>query len=63
MGVIKSLEKTNMLKSAGIPEYYLGVNVELIGDAWMNQGLGLTISSKTYIQNVIAKFKSLLERS
>jgi hypothetical protein len=33
MAVIKSLEKTYMFKSAGIPEYYLGGNVEFLGDA------------------------------
>jgi hypothetical protein len=31
MTVIKSLEKTYMLKSVGIPEYYLGGNVEFLG--------------------------------
>jgi hypothetical protein len=41
MSVIKSLEKTYMLKSVGIPEYYSGGNVELLGEAWKNQGLGL----------------------
>jgi hypothetical protein len=46
-----------MLKSVGIPEYYLGVNVEFLGEAWKNQGLGLAISAKTYIQNVIPKFE------
>jgi hypothetical protein len=30
MAVIKSLEKTYMLKSVGIPEYYLGGNVEFL---------------------------------
>jgi hypothetical protein len=29
IAVIKSLEKTYMLKSVGIPEYYLGGNVEM----------------------------------
>jgi hypothetical protein len=29
MEVIKSLEKTYMLKNVGIPEYYLGGNVEI----------------------------------
>jgi hypothetical protein len=29
-----------MLKSLGIPEYYLGGNVELLGEAWKNQGIG-----------------------
>jgi hypothetical protein len=59
MGVIKSLEKIYVLKGVDIPEYYLGGNVEILGDAWKNQGLGLAISAKTYIQNVIPKFESL----
>jgi hypothetical protein len=61
MAVIKSLEKTYMLKSVGIPEYYLGVNVEFLGEAWKNQGLasGLALSEKTYIRNVIPKFEGL----
>jgi hypothetical protein len=45
MAVIKSLEKTYMLKSVGIPEYYLGGNVEFLGEAWENQGLGLALSA------------------
>jgi hypothetical protein len=59
MTVIKSLEKTYRLKSVGIPEYYLGGNVEFLGEAWNNQGLGLALSAKTYIQNVIPKFEGL----
>jgi hypothetical protein len=59
MAVIKSLEKTYILKSVGIPEYHLGGNVEFLGEAWKNQGLGLAISAKTYIQNVILKFEGL----
>jgi hypothetical protein len=63
MAVIKLLEKTYMLKSVGILECYLGENVELLGESWKNQGLGLALSAKTYIQNVIPKFESLLSRS
>jgi hypothetical protein len=63
MEVIKSLEKTYMLKSVGIPEYYLGRNVEFLGEAWKNQGLGLALSAKTYIQNVIPKFEGLMAKS
>jgi hypothetical protein len=48
-----------MLKSVGIPEYYLGGNVKFLGEAWKNQGLGLALSAKTYIQNVIPKFEGL----
>jgi hypothetical protein len=59
MEVIKSLEKIYLLNNVGIPEYYLGGNVEFFGDSWKNQGLGLVISAITYIQNVIPKFESL----
>jgi hypothetical protein len=48
-----------MLKSVGIPEYYLGGNVEFLGEAWKNQGLRLALSAKIYIQNVIPKFEDL----
>jgi hypothetical protein len=60
MAVIKSLEKTYMLKSVGIPEYYLCRSIEFLGKAWKNQGLRLALSAKTYIQNVIPKFECLL---
>jgi hypothetical protein len=59
MAVIKSLEKIYMLKSVGIPEFYLGGNVELLGYSWKNQGLELALSAKTYIQSVIPKFEGL----
>jgi hypothetical protein len=48
-----------MLKSVGIPEYYLGGNVEFLGEAWKNQELGLALSAKTYIQNIIPKVEGL----
>jgi hypothetical protein len=59
MEVIKSLEKTYMLKTVGIPEYYFVVNVEFLGEAWKNQRLRLALSIKTYIQNIILKFQGL----
>jgi hypothetical protein len=59
MAVIKSLEKTYMLKSVRILEYFLSGNVKFLGEAWKNQGLGLALSAKTYIQNVIPKFEGL----
>jgi hypothetical protein len=59
MAVIKSLENTNTLRYVGVPEYYLGGNMEFLEEAWKNQGLGLTLSANTYIQNVIPKFEGL----
>jgi hypothetical protein len=55
MAVIKSLEKTYILQSVDIPEYYLGGNVEFLGKAWKNHGLVSVNSEKIYIQNVIPK--------
>jgi hypothetical protein len=46
-----------------IPEYYVGVNVEFLGLLWKNQGLGLAISARTCIQNVISKFDNNLSKS
>jgi hypothetical protein len=48
-----------MLNSVGIPEYYLGANVEFLGESWKNQGLGLALSENIHIQNVIPKFEGL----
>jgi hypothetical protein len=33
--------------------------VELLGEAWKNQRLGLALSTKTYIQNTVPKFEGL----
>jgi hypothetical protein len=38
MAVIKSLEKTYMVKSVGIIEYHLDGNVESLGEAWEKHG-------------------------
>jgi hypothetical protein len=57
MAVIKSLENTFMLKIEGIPEYYLGGNVEFLGEARENQGSGLTLSAKNDTQKFIPKFE------
>jgi hypothetical protein len=62
MAVINSLEKIYLLKNVGILEYYLGKNVEFLGDTWKNQGLGLGISARTYFQNVIPKFENLFTK-
>jgi hypothetical protein len=48
-----------MLKSVYIPEYYLGGNVKFLGESCKNQGLGLSLSARTQIQNVIPKFEGL----
>jgi hypothetical protein len=52
------LEKAYVVKSVGIAfsEYYLDGIVEFLGETWKNQGLGLALSAKNYIQNAKPKF-------
>jgi hypothetical protein len=40
-----------MLKSVGNLENYSCGNVEFLEEAWTNHGLGLALSTKTYIQS------------
>jgi hypothetical protein len=35
---------------------------KMLGDTWKNQGLGLAISAKRYIQNVILKIENLFDK-
>jgi hypothetical protein len=48
-----------MLKSVGIPEYYSDGDVEFLGEAWKNQGLGLALSTMIFIKIIILKFEGL----
>jgi hypothetical protein len=62
MEVIKSLEKSYQLNNFSIPEYYLDRNVEFLLNSWKNQGIGLAISARNYIQNIVPKFESIFVR-
>jgi hypothetical protein len=55
-GSHKGIGKDIHAKECSISEYYLGGNVEFLGETWKNQELGLALSAKTYIQNAIPKF-------
>jgi hypothetical protein len=59
MAVINALEKIYMLKNVAITEYDEDGNVEFLGEAWKNQGLGLSLLAMIYIQNFIPKFEGL----
>ena len=47
------------LKGVGIPEYYLGGDVEFLDEHWTNENIGMAFSSKTYISNLIPNFEKL----
>ena len=45
-----------------MPDYHLGGNVEFMGEHWTKENINLGFSSKTYIENIIPKFKRLFDR-
>ena len=59
MAIMKELEKIYILKGVGVPEYYLGGDVEMLDEHWNSDGVCLALSARTYIKNVIPKFEAL----
>ena len=61
MVLLAELKKNYVLKGVGIPECYLGGNVDFLDEHWNRENVGLALSARTYIENVIPKFESLLD--
>ena len=59
MAIMEELKKTYILKGVGIPEYYLGGDVETLDEHWTIANVNMAFSAKTYIKNVIPKFESM----
>ena len=55
MQIIDELKKEYTLKGVGIPEYYLG------GDVEINAKYGMQLSAKTYIKNVTERIEKMFE--
>jgi hypothetical protein len=60
-GSHKFIGKDLHVKECRYSRIFLGRYVEFLEKAWKNQGLGLglALSAKTYIQNVIPRFEGL----
>ena len=58
---LKEIEKTYSLKGVLYPEYYLGFNIEVLGEEWTKDALTIALSSETYVKNVTPKFMKLLK--
>ena len=59
MQLLNIFKKDFKLKGVGIPEYYLGRDVEFLDEHWTKENIGIGFSSKTYIKNLIPKFEAL----
>ena len=55
MKIVKQLETVYELKGTGSPEYFLGADVQVLDEHWQNEGVGLGISAKTYIEQIVPK--------
>ena len=60
MKIINEMKKTYTMKGIGVPEYYLGGNVEQLGPEWEKEGIKIALSARTYIKNVIKKNAQML---
>ena len=61
METINELQKHYILKGVGVPEYYLGGNVEEIQNrSWNERGICTALSAKTYIESSTKKLEDLV---
>ena len=59
--IIEGLEKKYTLKGTGVPDYYLGGNIDVV--SWENSPTGKTfhLSARTYIKNICERIEKLYE--
>ena len=60
MKVMEELKRDYILKGVGVPEYYLGGNVDILDETWKADDVTTALSAKTYIKNVTEKFEQML---
>lgn len=61
MMIIDELRKHYVLKGIGIPEYYLGGNVEEVQDrGWNEKGICIALSARTYIESSTKRLEELV---
>ena len=50
------------MKGVGIPEYYLGGDVEQLDEHWNKEYISLAFSGQMYIKNVISQFETMFSQ-
>lgn len=61
MEILTELQEKYVMKGVGIPEYYLGGNVEVLGEEWQKHGIFTALSANTYIKNTTEKMEQMFE--
>ena len=63
MEVMDALKEVYTMKGVGIPEYYLGGDVENLDEHWSKENISLAFSGQTYIKNVIPRFEAMFHQT
>ena len=59
IAILKQLKETYTIKGEGVPEYFLGGDIETMDEHWTKEGINTALSAKTYISQAIPKFEKL----
>jgi hypothetical protein len=60
MAVMKQLQEIYVMKGVGKPQYYLGGDVDELGEEWAREGITTAFSARTYIQNCLPKLAKMI---
>jgi hypothetical protein len=63
MKVIEELKKDYILKGIGEPMFYLGGDIEQLGQAWKQEGIECALSASTYIKNSVKKVEIMVGKT
>lgn len=61
MKIMDELKEDYALKSVGVPEYFLGGDIEELDPSWHKEGIKTSLSAKTYAHNIVEKFEKLFQ--
>jgi len=61
MDLMDEVKRSYTLKGVGVPEYYLGGNVEQLGEHWNKYEVSTALSASTYIENMVPKFEKMFD--
>ena len=61
MLIMNKLRDKYFLKGVGMPEYYLGRNIETLQEEWQKHEIFNALSAATYIKNSTEKIESMMD--
>ncbi len=63
MDIVREIQDDGfVLKGVGIPEYYLGGDIEDLDEHWNADGIAWALSAKTYIKTMVERFEQFFDQ-